>query len=253
MKTTLLAAFLGLANFTYSQIVTNVDNAANYGGSNPNWTNGSNAGSGFSAWNLYSSGTAGNFLGSSLAQGFGNIDTSGQSFAMWGNPSGDNYFNAERTFVAPLNVGDTFSIDLAIAFRNGSKGISLFSGGFGPANEVWNFNVGANNYTAGGTNLEWAYSQTSVFQILVTQTNESQLAINLSRGLDLYTATVNVTSGLSGFRLYVGSTDAGNDLNNLFLNNLKTTIVPEPSVYFLLVSSAVALMGYNYRRSMRRK
>jgi hypothetical protein len=244
---------IGLSTLN-AQIITNLDTAANYGGvGEPSWTNGANAGAGFGSWNLFTTGTAGSFLGSSSSQGFGNIDTDGQSFGMYGNPTGDNYFNAERSFSSSLNVGDSFSINLAIAFRNGSKGISLFSGGFAPANEVWNFNVGGDNYTAGGSNLGWSYSQTSIFNILATQTGANSYSISLTRGGDLYTTNITGLSGLSGFRMYVGSTDAGNDLNNLFANSMQTTIVPEPSVYALLGLSFLAAVGYSYRRKLRTK
>ena len=248
----LLSVLLTSTGTLHAQIITNTDTAANYGGlGEPGWTNGANAGSGFGSWNLFISGSAGNFLGSSSAQGFGNINTDGQSFGMYGNPTGNNYSNAERSFSSALNVGDTFSIDLAVAFRNGNKGISLFSGGFAPANEVWNFNVGGDNYTAGGSNLGWTYSQTSVFSLTATQISSTQLGISLVRGSDSYATNLIVTTGLSGFRAYVGSTEAGNDLNNLFINNL-TTVVPEPSTYALLALSAIGLAGYAARRRARK-
>lgn len=237
-----------------AQILTNTDTAANYGGvGEPAWTDGANAGNGFGAWNLYTTGSAGNFLGSSVSQGFGNIDTAGQSFGMYGNPAGDNYFNAERSFSSTLNTGDTFSIDLAIAFRNGNKGISLFSGGFAPANEVWNFNTGGDQYSAAGSNLGWSYSQTSIFNLLTTQTGANTYTISLTRGLDTYSTNITGLGGLSGFKLYVGSTGAGNDLNNLFANNLQTTIVPEPlpSSYALISLVALALICYKKRRNLR--
>ena len=249
LSTITAAAFaVGTVN---AQLITNTDTAANYGGlGEPGWTNGANAGSGFAAWNLFTSGTAGSFLGSSATQGFGNIDTSGQAFGMYGNPVGDNYFNAQRAFSSALGVGNTFSVDLAIAFRNGNKGIDLFAGGFGSA--IWNFNVGGDNYVAGGTTLtSWAYSQTSIFQLTATQTSATQVSISLVRGADTYSTNIVVASGLSGFKAYVGSTDAGNDLNNLFMNNV-TTVVPEPSTYALLGLSALALGGYVARRRARK-
>lgn len=249
-------ALLAVSSLSVSnaQIVTNTDTAANYGGiGEPGWTNGANAGGGFGAWNMYTTGSAGNFLGSSSSQGFGNIDTDGQSLGMFGNPAGDNYFNAERSFSSALNTGDTFSISLAIAFRNGNKGISLFSGGFAPANEMWNFNTGGDQYLAGGTDLGWAYSQTSVFNLLATQTGSDSYTISLTRGIDSYSTNITGLAGLSGFKMYVGSTGAGDDLNNMFANSLQTTIVPEPSTYALLGLSAVALAGYRLRRRQKTK
>lgn len=254
MKKILLSslAAAALAFGSNAQVITNTDNAANYGGAGePGWTNGSTAGAGFAAWNLYTGGgSAGNFLGSSATAGFGDIDTGGQSFGMWGNPTGTtNYFNAERAFSSALSTGDTFSIDLAIAYRNGNKGINLYAGGFGT--EVWNFNAGGDQYYAGGSTLGWAYDQASVFKLTATQTSATQVGISLIRGTDTYSTNVTVASGLSGFKAYVGSTDDGNALNNLFINNLQTTVVPEPSTYALLALSAAGVAGYAVRRRRR--
>jgi hypothetical protein len=223
------------------------DNASNY--TSATWINGSNLGTGFGAWDLYIStnGTAGRFIGDSVAQGFGNINTNGSSFGMWGNPVGDNYSNAQRAFSNALSVGNSFSIQLAIAYRNGSKGISLFSGGFAPANEIWNFNVGGDQYSAGGViQTSWAYSQTSIFNLTASQTSATSIDISLTRGSDNYTTTISNTGALSGFRLYVGSTDATGNLNNLYFNNL--SVVPEPSTYALLGLGAASVLWRIRRR-----
>jgi hypothetical protein len=213
------AALLALAAAS-TAFAQGSDNASNYSG---NWSNGSNQGTGFGGWNLYISGngSSGHFIGNSTAQGFGDVNSNGVAFAMYGNPAGDNYSNAERSFSAPLVQGQSFSIKLAIAYRNGSKGISLFSGsGFG--SEVWNFNVGGDKYTTGGVDqTTWAFSQTSIFTLTANQTTSNTINITLTRDSDTYSTTVNGTLG--GFRLYVGSTDAGNDLNNLFFNDLQIT------------------------------
>ncbi|MDX6767472.1 MAG: PEP-CTERM sorting domain-containing protein [Candidatus Methylacidiphilales bacterium] len=214
------------------------DNASNYA----SWISGSNGGTGFGAWNLYTSGngSTGFFRASSVGDGFGNTDTSGNSFGMFGNPAGLTYANAERSLSTALAIGNSFSINLAIAFRNGNKGISLFNGG-GFSSEVWNFNVGGDTYSAGGAGQSWAYSQTSVFSLTATQTSATNLFVQLQRGSDLYTSNVTVGSALTGFRLYVGSTDDGNALNNLYFNNL--SVVPEPSTGALLLGGMVVLAG----------
>lgn len=194
-----------------AQYLTGKDDAGNYS----TWANNENQGYGFSAWDLWTSGNAGFFIGNSLLQGFGDINVDDKAFGMYGNPDGDNFSNAQRLFTI-WSDGATFSIDMAIAYRNGNKGIDIFATGF---ELIWNFNVGGDNYTAGGVNQGWAYSQTSVFQLTVTQ-NGSDVDITLIRGADIYTTTIPGKS-LIGFKLYCGSTDDNNDLNNLYFNNLK--------------------------------
>jgi hypothetical protein len=213
MKKFLLLLTLGnfmIINVMLAQYITGEDNAGNY----ITWTNGSNQGFGFTAWDMWTTGTAGYFLASSSGQGFGNIDTDNKSFGMYGNPLGDNYANAQR-LVNNWADGAVFSIDIATAYRNGNKGIDIFASGY---DLIWTFNVGSDKYTAGGVDQEWSYSQTSIFVLTVAQ-NGSNILINLTRGSDTYEITIN-NKTFYGFKLYNGSTDAG-ALNNLFFNNLK--------------------------------
>ncbi len=241
MRKLAIYVLISLVSAGIAQAATlGADNAGNY----TSWTNGSNAGSGFQAWNLYTSGSAGFFLGSSAGQGFGDIDTSGQAFGMWGNPSGGNYANAERLFDGgALSVGQSFVIDLAIAYRNGNKGISLFDSG---TNELFYFNVGSDQYDVNGSIQGWGYAQTSVFHIVASQLGASSLQVVLSR-FDGESVTQTVAGTLAGFRAYVGDTDAGNDLNNLFINNM--AVIPEPTTLGLIgLGSAVALIAIRRRR-----
>ena len=242
-----LAAAALAAGSVNAQVIAQ-DLASNY--TTATWVNGSNLGSGFGAWDLFSSGSAGYFIGDSAAQGFGNVNTAGSAFGMFGNPAGNNFANAQRALSTPLTTGQSFSIDLAIAFRNGNKGISLFAGGFAEANQIWNFNVGGDVYSAGGTDLGWAYAQDSVFSLTATQVSLTSVGISLVRGSDTYNTNVTSAGGFSGFRAYVGSTDAGDDRINLFMNNMQA--VPEPSTYALLTLSALAIGGYAARRRARK-
>jgi hypothetical protein len=198
----------------HAQFIVAEDKAENYG---TTWTNGDNQGIGFSNWDMWKTGSSGWFIGSSSSNGFGNIDTNSKSFGMWGNPVEDNnYSNAQRILSNYWGDGATFSIQLAIAYRNGNKGIDLFGTGF---EKIWNFNVGSDKYQIGGIDLGWSYSQTSVFTLSATQ-NGSNIDITLTRGSDSYSTTINGKT-LYAFKLYNGSTNSGDNLNNLFFNNLK--------------------------------
>ena len=72
----LAVAALAAGHLNAQIIATDV--ASNY--TTETWVNGSNLGSGFGAWDLFTSGTAGYFIGDSVAQGFGNVNTAGSAF-----------------------------------------------------------------------------------------------------------------------------------------------------------------------------
>lgn len=102
---------------------------------------------------------------------------------MYANPQGQGAeAKAGRGLSAALGAGDSFSVDLAVAYRNGYKGIDLFTG----ATKVWTLNVGGDQYTAGGVNLGWTYSQTSIFNLKVTQNSSTSMTIDVVRGGDSF-------------------------------------------------------------------
>lgn len=197
------------------------------------------AGDGFTQWNITTFGSGGFFLGDSAAQGFGNINSGGTAFGLFGNPGGGGYdgVDAIRDFEGGALVnGDAFTIDLAIAFRNGNKGINLRDGG---GSEVWNFNVGSDTYSVSGVgNLGWSYSQQSIFNLRVEQ-GAGQYRVLLSRGGDSHDSGL-IAGSIGGFKLYIGETDQG-DLNNLFANNM-AVIIPEPSTIVLGIVGALGLV-----------
>jgi hypothetical protein len=218
--------------FQYSFAQTNVfvDYASNYS----SWTNGSNLGTGFSNWDLWTQNTdathfAGHFLGNSSAQGFGDINSSGSSFSMYANPTGVFVQANAQRFLSNtgspsvggrqyLLPGQSFKIDLAIAYRNGYKGIDLMDQNFGL---LFNFNVGSDLYsTSTISDLGWVYNQNSIFQLQVNQVDVTSYEVIISRDTDIYYSGIR-TGQFSGFKLYVGNTDSNNDLNNLHFNNLQ--------------------------------
>jgi len=163
---------------------------------------------------------------------------------MWGNPSGGNFAHAARLFDGgALDEGQSFVIDLAAAYRNGNKGISLFDASI---NELFYFNVGSDAYDVNGVIQGWPYAQTSVFHIVASQIGASSLQVVVSR-FPGESVTQTVSGALAGFHAYIGDTDTGSDLNNLFFNNM--AVVPEPTMLGLLgLGSAVVLVAIRKRR-----
>lgn len=206
------------------------DNASNY----TTWINGSNAGTGFTVWDIWTQNTdasnfAGHFLGSSTVQGFGDVNVSNLAFGMFGNPVGANpQANAQRFLNntgsptvggrAYLLPGQSFVMDLAVAYRNGYKGIELMDQNFGL---LFNFIVQNELYTTStSTDLGWTYNQASVFTLKVNQIDVNVYEVIITRGSDSYSSGSR-TGQFSGVKLYVGNTADSNNLNNLFFNNLK--------------------------------
>jgi hypothetical protein len=202
---------------------------------------GSASGDGFSGWFLYSTytngGFAGFFIGDSTTLGTpgANINVTSNSWGLfaglYGNAGASAEADAYRWFVAPdgvthttLGVGETFSLDLAVNFRNGSKGIDLRDAS---DNTFFTFYVGGDDYlvggsgvTSGGGSLGNAYDQNTAFHLTFAQasTNGGTWTIIRSGGISSTNSGTYAGDPLS-FKLYVLQTD-GNDPNNLFANNL---------------------------------
>lgn len=228
MKWTLLFSFcFFIGSQLFGQVAS--DNADNYSVST--WFSTANQGTGFGNWDMWIQNTnasnfAGHFLGSSTPS-HGDINTNGTAFGMYGNPTGNfAQANAQRGFNYTYNTntyttlqdGHTFSIDLAVAYRNGYKGIDLFESDF---TQAFNFNVQNDEYQVNGTNLGWTYDQFSVVNLEVTQIDATTIYVKLTRGTDVYGPTqFTVTNRIGYFKCYVGNTTNGNTENNLYFNNL---------------------------------
>jgi hypothetical protein len=216
------------------------DNAGNY--TSDGFTNGANRGTGFQAWNIFSEGSAGTFIGDSTV-GSGDINTSGQSFGMWGNPSGANYIHCYRKFAGgALNPGQSFSIKLAVDYRNGNKGLDLIAGG----QNQFNVNVGGDDYTyedkingSGSVSLGWGWQADSIIEVTITQKISNGLIVSLKRTSDTFYDEVTLNGPIDEFQLYCGSTDAG-DPNNFYANSM--TIIPEPGMLLGLLSLPLLLI-----------
>jgi hypothetical protein len=224
--------------------------------------NGAASGGGFSGWYLNSSyaggGFAGFFIGDSTTLGSpgANINVAGNSWGLFAGLFGNSGASAEadayRWFVAPdgvthttLGAGETFSVDLAVNYRNGAKGIDLRDAS---DNTFFTLNTGGDDYvvsgsgvTSGAGSIGNAYDQDTAFHLSFAQTSTSGGTWTITRGGGVSSSSSGTYAGdpLS-FKLYDLQTDGG-DQNNLFANNL--AIIPEPSAMVLVCLGLVGLLS----------
>jgi hypothetical protein len=228
------------------------DNAADsaYSGG---WTSGLNGGTGFGGWNLVTSvtpgGAAGFFKADSTTTVGANINTSGTSFGMYGEAPSWTEADAYRSFTGNLTAGQTFSIDLAVNYRNGAKGIDIRDASNA---KILNFNIGGDDYvvsnaTTGNGSIGNAYSSNTAFHLSLTQTDGSGGTWSIVRSGGVSSTSNGTYSGVAaGIKLYIFNTDAGGP-NNLMLNSL--AIVPEPATIGLLLGGAGLLAFVRRRRA----
>ena len=252
--------FLVILDDNVTMVAMDSANAAVYDDA---WTAGDDGGSGLAGWTTSdnSDGStlyAGYFIGDSTSGSLGNVNTAGESFGLYANPAGA-WANAERMFDASLGVGQTFSIRLAVNFRNGDKGIDLFGPG-GNGQKLWNFNVGYNggddyyfedkiNSPGTKVSLGLAYEADSVFTLLFEQkaANVARVSIvreTVARGIEIpmFERDFALGTTVNGFGLYNSGTNSG-DENNLYANSIKVTAEPTTSALVGVTGSDVTFGG----------
>jgi hypothetical protein len=220
------------------------DNASNAPYDN-GWQSGDNGGTGFGAWSFVNSGSHSYFIGSStdLSGPGANINVSGESFGMFGGSGG--FADAARSFSAPLAVNQAFSIDLAVNFRNGNKGIDLRNS----SNVVlFNFNVGSDDYRVNSVSIGSAYSANTAFRLTFVQTSASGGSWTVVRSGGVTDTDSGTYSGvLQNFKLYVAGTDGG-AANNLYANNMSISAIPEPTAALCVPLAGLIAGGLRSRR-----
>lgn len=216
------------------------DNAANSPYSN-GWQTGDNGGSGFGAWTISGSGSAGVFVGGS--------DIGASSWGLYANSGGLS--QAVRSLSSSLAVGQTFSLQMDNGFVNtgGTVGFSLQSSG---ANRFeFLFIGGQSNYlindstTGDNTGVGFTSSGlTLAFQL--TGADAYSFTIN---GGSAITGNLGNSGGIDGIRFYNANAGPGSD-HDLFFNNL--SVVPEPSHIALAIFGGLFLVGCGVRRLGRK-
>jgi PEP-CTERM motif len=264
MKTLSSLAFFALAIVAFNG---NILNASSVGTDNASleppyetWDNGDDGaatGNGFLPWSLsvVTTGTAsfaGHFIGDSTTLAPGNsganINVGGESFLMFGNGGQPVNADAFRPFDGDLAVGQTFSMDLAVNFRNGFKGMDLQTSA---AATIFNFNIGGDDYVVsqaatGNGSIGSTYDANTEFNLSFTQTSLAGGTWTITRSGGVADSDSGTYTGVAGqVHLYIGNAEGG-DENNLFANNL--SIVPEPSTIALALIGTIGLMGLRRRR-----
>jgi PEP-CTERM motif len=229
---------------------------ANDAAYNSGWTNGTDGGTPatFGAWDLTNNNNgspnfAGYFIGDSTA-GAGNVNTNSKSFAIFANPS-TAHANAARNFDSALAVGQSFSLDMAVNFRNGNKGFDLRNG----TTAIFTLNIGNNAYTVSnaatgnGDLFSDTYDANTVFHLTLKQTSAGGGTWQVDRSGGLTgTASGTYSGSATGFQFFNSGTDNGNAANNLYFNNLSVSAVPEPSTLALLTGPALLGAWFYIRR-----
>ena len=142
----------------------------------------------------------------------------------------DNFADAYRPLNGALTIGQMFSFDIAVNFRNGNKGVDVFAAD--GSTQIFNFNVGSDDYLHNGSSISNnTYSADTEFSFKFTQTSATAGTYEITRsGTFSGTDSGTYTGAIGAFKFYNGNTDGGSE-NDLYFNNL--SVVPEVSSYAL--------------------
>jgi hypothetical protein len=238
LHSNILSCLLGLTA-AGSPSFAGVDNASRYSAATTGVTrwmsNGHRGDIEFGVWSheavAESWAAAGRFIGSSTAGGGGDINTGGQSFGLYANPSGapSPYAASTRKFAKPaLTTGDVFSFKIAVNYRSpGSRGFDLRSAA---GTSVFNFDARSGGYYVnndGGSSLNSGYHANTVFTFTFTQ-RERRVDYTIQRtgGITASASgSFNAESGtIADVRFYIsgaGTTDGA--ANNFYFNQFSLT------------------------------
>lgn len=226
------------------------------------WTNGSNGGFGFGPWQISATGAnSGWFIGDSNGNGSGagpGINTPvNRAWGMWANdssggsnPPGPGAVVASRRFAnGPMNVGDTFSIDIDNGWIDNGRSVGfglasptgmwqfefMFAGGgqFYLTNDSAGLVATTLGFTDGG--LRTTFTKTGLFSYDFTATRLSD-NVSITRSFTIRGITNNDSLIDS---MYLWNLTAGfNSPRDFYANRMNLEAVPEP---FTLALGAAGL------------
>lgn len=173
----------------------------------------------------------------------GDINSSGESFRL--QSIDGSYADAFR-FLDPagLTIGQTFSIDLAVNFRGGFKGIDLRSADAGDPT-IFNFNIGGDDYNVdqaatGNGSIGNAFSNNTVFHLEFAQTSAAGGTWSITRSGGVADFDTGTYTGVArSIKLYIGGQGNAPE-DDLYVNNLE--IVPEPASILLISFAGMAML-----------
>ena len=195
-----LSIFDGFSQFGSDVFTIGSDNTSNYGGS---WTNGSNQGTGFGAWDISANANTGVFISNPSNNGMGTTGIGTTAFGIYA--TGGDYINISRTINNGLRVGDILTFYWAMNFDagGGSKGFNLKNG----ATTIFNVNNGnsASITTTNGTaNSNYG---TSPMLVTVERVNASSYSFSMTArdGGATFTTTISSSSTINEIEIYCGN------------------------------------------------
>lgn len=218
-----------------------------------------NSGFGFEAWTFNNGGNNSVFVQSSttLSGSASGVDSGspGRALGLFaGGTAGNDFANAFRKFSDPLAIGSTFSLDIAVNFRNGAKGVNVLSGGSTvftlstESDDYIVFNAASNNGSLGDT-----YSDDTTFNLSFTQDTLSGGTWTVTRSGGVTDLDTGTYSGvLDEFQLFASNTISG-PANDFFANNFQISAIPEVSAALALPLVFGGVMSRARRRRERAK
>lgn len=205
------------------------DNADENAYATGRWESGTGGGKGFLGWNLVANGgdekACGFVLEHSPMAGGAINSPGGRAFGMRAR---GNTASAEayRSFEVPLEPGQSFSVDLAVNFRSGSRGLDLR--GAGDEQRLFNFNIGADDYvvhgaSTGNGSLGDTYHSDTRFTVTFTQDSATGGTWKIERRGGVPVDAAGTYEGRAGgVKFYVMGTDETPE-NDLWINNLSVS------------------------------